>query len=114
MKIIIGGIAAGLSTASQIKRQATDAAVVVLEKGGDVSYAACGMPYNLFYRYTPVEDLYVLSFETITGRGIDFRQRHEVVAIDPLRQEVSILNHQPGVSTGRATTSSSTPPVTAR
>ena len=46
--VIIGGIAAGHSTASQIKRQAADASVVVLEKGPDVSYAACGMPHNLF------------------------------------------------------------------
>jgi NADPH-dependent 2,4-dienoyl-CoA reductase/sulfur reductase-like enzyme len=70
--------------------------VVVLEKGCDVSYAACGMPYNLFYRDTPVEDLYALSFDTITGRGIDCRLRHEVVAIDPLRQEVSVLERQTG------------------
>ena len=93
---IIGGIAAGLSAASQIKRLAHDAVVVVLEKGGDVSYAACGMPYNLFYRDTPVEELYALSFDTIKSRGIDYRRHHEVVAIDPLRQEVSVLNHQAG------------------
>ena len=38
--VIIGGVAAGLSAASQIKRQAPDAQVIILEKGGDVSYAA--------------------------------------------------------------------------
>ena len=94
--VIIGGIAAGLSAASQIKRQAPDATVVVLEKGGDVSYAACGMPYNLFYRDIPVEDLYALSFDTITGRGIDYRLHHEAIVIDPQRQEVSVLDLRTG------------------
>ena len=95
--VIIGGIAAGLSAASQIKRLAPDAAVIVLEKGGDVSYAACGMPYNLFYRDTPVEELYALSYDTIrTSRGIDYRLHNEAVSIDPRRQEVTILDHRNG------------------
>jgi NADPH-dependent 2,4-dienoyl-CoA reductase/sulfur reductase-like enzyme len=93
--VIIGGIAGGLSAASQIKRQAPDSEVVVLEKCGDVSYAACGMPYNLFYRDRPVEELYALSLETIrTGRGIDYRLRHEAVAIDAARQEVTVIDRQ--------------------
>jgi hypothetical protein len=33
------------------------------------------MPYNLFYRDTPVEELYALSFDTITRRGIDYRTK---------------------------------------
>lgn len=41
--VIIGGITAGLSAASQIKREDHSAQVIVLEKSGDVSYAACGM-----------------------------------------------------------------------
>lgn len=60
--------------------------VIVLEKSGDVSYAACGMPYNLFYKEKPVEDLYALGLDDIRkGRGIDYRLHHEVAAIDPAR-----------------------------
>lgn len=89
--VIIGGIAAGLSAASQIRRQAPQARVIIMEKSGDVSYAACGMPYNLFYPDTPVEKLYALSLETIQkDRGIEYRLNHEVVQIDPLRQEVTV------------------------
>lgn len=91
--VIIGGIAGGLSAASQIRREDHDAQVVVLERSGDVSYAACGMPYNLFYRDKPVEDLYALSIDAIrTDRGIDYRQRHEVVSIDSSRKEVTIVD----------------------
>ena len=95
--VIIGGIAAGLSAASQIKRQAPGADVIVMEKGRDVSYAACGMPYNLFYRDSPVEELYALSYDTIvTERRIDYRLQNEVVALDPQRHEVAVLDHRKG------------------
>jgi len=93
--VIIGGIAGGLSAASQIKREDHNAQVIVLEKSGDVSYAACGMPYNLFYKDKPVEDLYALSLAAIRNeRGIDYRQHHEVVAIDPARKEVSVIDRE--------------------
>ncbi|NJD90711.1 MAG: NADH oxidase [Geobacter sp.] len=92
--VIIGGLAAGLSAASQIRRERNDAQVIVLEKSGDVSYAACGMPYNLFYKDKGVEDLHALSLEVIRKeRGIDYRLHHEVVSIDPVRKEVMVVDH---------------------
>ena len=95
--IIIGGVAAGLSAASQIKRQAPDSQVVVLEKCGDLSYAACGMPYNLFFRDTPVESLYALTYDAIIdGRKVDYRRRNEVMAIDSTGQTVRIIDHENG------------------
>lgn len=95
--VIIGGVAGGLSAASQIKRQDRDAEVIVLEKSGDVSYSACGMPYNLFYKNRPVEELYALSLDTIRmKRGIDYRLRHEAVDIDTANQLVSIVDRQQG------------------
>jgi CoA-dependent NAD(P)H sulfur oxidoreductase len=93
--VIIGGIAGGLSAASQIRREDPSAQVIVLEKSGDVSYAACGMPYNLFYKDKPVEDLYALDLEAIRNdRGIDYRLRHEAVRIDPLRKEVLVVDRE--------------------
>lgn len=89
--VVIGGIAAGLSAASQIKRLMPQAEVVVLEKSGDVSYAACGMPYNLFFRDKPAEKLYALPLEVIRKeRGVDYRLRHEVTEIDPAGKKVAV------------------------
>jgi len=51
--VVIGGDAAGMSAASRAKRNAPELEVVVLEQTGDVSYSACGMPYNIAIR---VED----------------------------------------------------------
>lgn len=97
--VIIGGIAAGLSAASQAKRLSPESEVVVLEKSGDVSYAACGMPYNLFFKEKPVEKLYALSLETIRKeRGIDYRLRQEVTGIDPVGKVVSVTDLATGKS----------------
>lgn len=43
--IIIGGVAAGMSAASKIRRVDPDAIITVYEKGGFLSYGACGLPY---------------------------------------------------------------------
>ena len=91
--VIIGGIAAGLSAASQIKRQSPQAQVIVLERSGDVSYAACGMPYNLFFKDKPVEKLYAIPLDTIQReRGIDYRVRQDVTSIDPVSKKLSVTD----------------------
>lgn len=43
--LIIGGVAAGLAAAMEARRRASEAEITVLEKTGDVSYGACGLPY---------------------------------------------------------------------
>ncbi|HBA86666.1 MAG TPA: NADH oxidase [Geobacter sp.] len=97
--VVIGGVAAGLSAASQIKRQSPEAQVIVLEKTGDVSYAACGMPYNLFFKDKPVEKLYALPLEVIRKeRGIDYRLRQEVTEIDPAGKKVRVTDLASGSS----------------
>lgn len=62
----------GFSSRTGSKREDREAQVIVLEKSGDVSYAACGMPYNPFDKDKPVKDLYALSLSDIRKeRGID-------------------------------------------
>jgi NADPH-dependent 2,4-dienoyl-CoA reductase/sulfur reductase-like enzyme len=93
--VIIGGVAGGLSAASQIRREDHSAQVIVLEKSGDVSYGACGMPYNLLLEDKPVEALYPLSMDEIRiKRGIDYRLHQEVVAIDPVLKEVTVIDRE--------------------
>ena len=57
--VIIGGDAAGMSAASRAKRRCPQMAVTVLEKTRDVSYSACGMPYNIADPDRDVRDLVV-------------------------------------------------------
>ena len=43
--IIIGGVAGGMSAATRARRLDEGADIIVFEKGPDVSFANCGLPY---------------------------------------------------------------------
>jgi len=89
--VIIGGDAAGMSAASQAKRQKPDLDVIVFERGDYISYAACGIPYLVGGAVLHLEDLLELSPEEATGkRGIDLRLRHRVTAIDTTGRKVTV------------------------
>ena len=92
--VVIGGVAAGMSAASQAKRRMPDAEVIALERGPYVSYGACGMPYNIEDPQRAIDDLVVITAEEFRHvRGIDVRTRHEVRAIDPHRKELVVRDH---------------------
>jgi NADPH-dependent 2,4-dienoyl-CoA reductase/sulfur reductase-like enzyme len=55
--VIIGGDAAGMSAASRARRNVPDLEVVVFEQTSDVSYSACGMPYNIADPHREIDDL---------------------------------------------------------
>ena len=57
--LIIGGDAAGMSAASRAKRNNPDLNIMVFEKTMDVSYSACGMPYNIADANREIDDLVV-------------------------------------------------------
>ncbi len=88
--VIIGGDAAGMSAASRCKRSAPDVEVVVLEQTSDVSYSACGMPYNLADPTRSMDELIVRRAEVfIEKQGIDLRLGHDVKAIHRENKVVS-------------------------
>lgn len=81
--LVVGGVAAGMSAASQVRRRKPDWEVVVLERGPHVSYGACGLPYNIADPRRSVEDLVVLTAEEARRtRGITVRAGHEVTALE--------------------------------
>lgn len=45
--VVIGGGAAGMSSASKLRRNDPDSEIVVIDSGSFVSYAECGIPYFL-------------------------------------------------------------------
>ena len=94
--VVIGGVAAGMSAASQAKRRRPEADVVVVERGPYVSYGACGMPYNIEDPARTMDDLVVLSPADVRERGIDLRLRHRAVGVDPERQVVAVQDLEGG------------------
>jgi CoA-dependent NAD(P)H sulfur oxidoreductase len=81
--VIIGGDAAGMSAASKAKRNDPTIEVVVLEQTTDVSYSACGMPYNIAEPERDMNDLVVRQAHVFREKqGIDLRLGHRVERIE--------------------------------
>ncbi len=87
--LIIGGDAAGMSAASRAKRNMPDMEITVLEKTHDVSYSACGMPYNIADKERKIEDLVVRQAQVFRKKqGINLLTGHLVEKIDSTDKKV--------------------------
>ena len=88
--VIIGGDAAGMSAASRAKRNRSDLDVTVLEKSMDVSYSACGMPYNIADPERDIDDLVVRTAAVFREKqGVNLLTGHCVEAVDIKTKTVS-------------------------
>ena len=87
--VVIGGVAAGLSAAARARRIDPRLEIIVLEKGPDISYGACGLPYFVEGRVRDRRQLIVYTPEQFrTERKIDVRTGARVVSISHPRREV--------------------------
>ena len=87
--LVIGGDAAGMSAASRAKRNNPDLNIVVLEKTIDVSYSACGMPYNIADPDREIDDLVVRHARVFREKqGLNLLTGHCVESIDPVNRTV--------------------------
>ncbi len=94
--IVIGGVAAGMSAASKLKRMKSDAHVVVYEKGAYLSYGACGLPYYVSGENEDYTKMIARTKEQFEEAGIDVFLRHEVVKVAPERKQVMVKNMENG------------------
>ncbi len=96
--VIVGGVAAGMSAASRAVRHNPQAEVVVFERGGYISYGACGLPYVLGGEVQDFEALIARTPDQMRGRGISVRLRHEVTGVDSGARTVTVVDHGSGRS----------------
>ncbi len=93
--IVIGGNAAGLSAASQIKRSNPGWEVIVLESQDEVSYASCGIPYYIQGVVNTYNDLFALPIKHLKEkRGLDVRTNQAVTRVHSEEQLVDIVTDQ--------------------
>lgn len=96
--VIIGGDVAGMSAASRAKRTMQEMEVIALEKTEDVSYSACGMPYNIADADRDMDDLVVRTADVFRKKqAIDLFTGYHVESIDTQNRAVSgtIRNKEP-------------------
>lgn len=96
--VIIGGDAAGMSAASQVRRMKTvdEFEIVVFERSSRTSYAACGLPYLVGGFVKSPNSLIARTPEQHRAKGIDVRTRHEVNAIDVKAATVAVRDLDSG------------------
>ncbi|HEX5365734.1 MAG TPA: FAD-dependent oxidoreductase [Acidimicrobiales bacterium] len=81
--VVIGGDAAGMSAAMQVRRRQPDREIVVLERGRWTSYSACGIPYLVGGSVGDVHQLVARSPETFRSEhDIDVRLGHDARSLD--------------------------------
>ena len=95
--VIVGGVAGGASAAVRARRLAEDAEVVVFERGPDVSYANCGLPYHVGGVIPDRAKLLVTTPARLRERfKLDVRTRSEVTAIDRANKTVRVRDLDTG------------------
>ncbi|HEY8902567.1 MAG TPA: FAD-dependent oxidoreductase [Chthoniobacterales bacterium] len=89
--LIVGGVAGGASCAARLRRLDESAEIILFERGPDVSFANCGLPYYVGGVIEKESALHVADARLLNERyAIDVRTRNEVVSIDPTAKTVAV------------------------
>ena len=91
--VIVGGNAGGIACATRLRRLDEEASILVFERGKDVSYASCGLPYY-------VGGVIPERSQLLVGRpawlrqvfALEVRTGHLVEAIDRSRKTITVRN----------------------
>lgn len=90
--VVIGGVAAGLSAASRARRVNPQLEILVYEKGQDVSYSACGLPYLISKQVRDADSLRVYSPEFFRSRrNIQVFTNHAVAEFSVTNRRVTVI-----------------------
>ncbi len=95
--IIIGGVAGGASAAARARRHSESAHIIVLERGPDVSFANCGLPYHIGGEISDRAELAVQTPQSLRALlKLDVRTFTEAVAIDRMQKTVRVRHVENG------------------
>jgi NADPH-dependent 2,4-dienoyl-CoA reductase/sulfur reductase-like enzyme/rhodanese-related sulfurtransferase len=92
--LVIGGVAAGMSFATRMRRRDEHAEIIIFERSGHVSFANCGLAYYLGGVITERDNLLLQTPASLGSRfGLDVRVNHDVTTIDPGTRTIIVHNH---------------------
>lgn len=94
--VIIGGVAAGMSTAAKLSREDKKANITVFEKGKYISYGACGLPYYIGDVIENYEKLIVRKPADFEDTNITVKIKHQVLKVDSQKKTVFVRNLETG------------------
>ncbi|MCR5176460.1 MAG: FAD-dependent oxidoreductase [Anaerovibrio sp.] len=89
--LIVGGVAGGATAAARLRRLEEDAEIVLFERGGDISFANCGLPYYVGGAIKERNNLLVMNPPAFKGvYNVDVRIHSEVVSLDAAKKTVRV------------------------
>ncbi len=89
--IIIGGVAGGATAAARIRRADEFAEIILIERGKNISYANCGLPYYIGDVIPDRDQLFLQTPKSFGGRfNIDVRVQHEVIKLNPEKKTIKV------------------------
>ena len=91
--VIVGGVAGGATTAARLRRLNEDAEIILIERGADISFANCGLPYYIGGVIENRENLLAMTpsrFKNIFN--IDVRTLSEVTKVDAENKKIFVKN----------------------
>lgn len=95
--IIVGGVAGGASTAARLRRLDESTQIILLERGGAVSYSNCGLPYYIGGVVQNRDDLLLQTPQSFWDRfHVEVRIFSEAVSVDPAAKTVRIRRTDSG------------------
>lgn len=91
--LVVGGVAGGASFAARARRLDEQAEIVMFERGPNVSFSNCGLPYHLSGVIPTTDDLILMDPTVFKNQyNIDARVNTEVVAINREEKTVTVKN----------------------
>ncbi len=97
--VVVGGVAAGASAAARARRLSETASITLIERGPDVSFANCGLPYFVGGEIKLRDALAVQTPQTLKALlALDVRTSTEVTAIDRAAKLVHMRNLASGTT----------------
>eukprot|EP00824_Muranothrix_gubernata_P024135 TRINITY_DN688_c0_g1_i19.p1 TRINITY_DN688_c0_g1~~TRINITY_DN688_c0_g1_i19.p1 ORF type:complete len:579 (-),score=122.38 TRINITY_DN688_c0_g1_i19:76-1812(-) len=91
--VIVGGVAGGAATAARARRLSEEAQIIMFERGADVSFANCGMPYFVGGTIENRDQLTVVSAAQLKNWfNIDVRTLSDVRNIDLTAKKVTVFD----------------------
>ena len=89
--VIIGGVAGGASAAARARRHSEEAHITLIERGPDVSFANCGLPYHIGGEIPDRGELAIQTPESLRALlNLEVFTLTEAIAIDRGRHEVTV------------------------
>lgn len=95
--IIIGGVAGGASAAARARRLSETAEITIIERGPDVSFANCGLPYHIGGEIEDRAELALQTPESLSKQlNVNLLTRTEAISIDKEAKTVSVRDLSSG------------------